>query len=699
MGVEIPQQQQRLKEHQTCCPNGCGPTKPRQDKSRDHRLHLKEQECAEKNRYAVSNHPFIVNVEPICEKPTDFEQFKNQIKSNQIKSIQIESRIQNPKSQISNLKSQISNPHIPPLPTFVIINFMNNEKIAKTLNQLADLLEFTGANAFRLRAYRNGGRIIKELPNSIQSMIEAEEDLTKLDGIGKSVAEKCHELVKTGKLKQMDDLLTKVPKTVLDLLKIPKLGPKKAAAIFNELGIATLEDLKAACEAGKVRELSGFAEKTEKQILEGISIAASANERILWANADLIVQRLKKHMSECDQIQQLEFAGSYRRGKETVGDLDILVDSIESAAVMDHFGSFDEITSVIVRGETKMSVRLEDEFQVDLRVVPADSFGAALQYFTGSKDHNVVVRGKAKQMGLRVNEWGVYDTTGKEEKWVAGKSEIDVYAALDLPYFEPEIREARREFGWAEKNELPELIGLKDIRGDLHMHTTATDGKNSIEEMADAARALGLKYICITDHSKRVAMANGLKDEEALAQWKEIDAINKRSKDSFIILKGIECDILESGEMDLSDEVLAQADFVIASIHYGQNQPRQQITDRITGALENPHVSMIAHPTGRLLNKREPYDVDMDAVFQAAKANKKLLELNANPIRLDLNEVYLQAAKTFGVPIVINTDAHRIRGLENMKYGIKQARRGCLAKQDVANTLTWKQMQKLIGKG
>jgi DNA polymerase (family 10) len=576
---------------------------------------------------------------------------------------------------------------------------MNNEKIAKTLNQLADLLEFTGANAFRLRAYRNGGRIIKELPNSIQSMIEAEEDLTKLDGIGKSVAEKCHELVETGKLKQMDDLLTKVPKTVLDLLKIPKLGPKKAAAIFNELGIATLEDLKAACEAGKVRELSGFAEKTEKQILEGISIAASANERILWANADLIVQRLKKHMSECDQIQQLEFAGSYRRGKETVGDLDILVDSIESAAVMDHFGSFDEITSVIVRGETKMSVRLEDEFQVDLRVVPADSFGAALQYFTGSKDHNVVVRGKAKQMGLRVNEWGVYDTTGKEEKWVAGKSEIDVYAALDLPYFEPEIREARREFGWAEKNELPELIDLKDIRGDLHMHTTATDGKNSIEEMADAARALGLKYICITDHSKRVAMANGLKDEEALAQWKEIDAINKRSKDSFIILKGIECDILESGEMDLSDEVLAQADFVIASIHYGQNQPRQQITDRITGALENPHVSMIAHPTGRLLNKREPYDVDMDAVFQAAKANKKLLELNANPIRLDLNEVYLQAAKTFGVPIVINTDAHRIRGLENMKYGIKQARRGCLAKQDVANTRTWKQMQKLIGKG
>jgi DNA polymerase (family 10) len=574
---------------------------------------------------------------------------------------------------------------------------MNNEKISNTLSQLADLLEFTGANAFRLRAYRNGARLIKELPDSIASMIEAGEDLTKLDGIGKGVSEKCHELVETGNLKQLDEILETVPRTVLDLLKVPKLGPKKCAALFNEMGIETLDQLKAACEAGEVRALSGFGEKTEKAILEGISIAAAANERILWANADKIVQRLREHMSDCKQVKQLEFAGSYRRGKETVGDLDMLVDSTKSDAVMDHFGKFDEITSVIVRGETKMSVRLDNEFQVDLRVVPKKSFGAALQYFTGSKDHNVLIRGRAKQMKLKINEWGVYDTSSDTEEWVAGKTEAEVYKTLNLPYFEPEIREARRELDWADKNQLPELVVLEDIVGDLHMHTTATDGKASIEEMADAARARGLKYIAITDHSQRVAMANGLDDKRALAQWKEIDKINKAAVDDFLILKGIECDILEAGGMDLPDKVLAKADFVIASVHYGQNQSRQQITDRITGALENPHVSMLAHPTGRLLNKREAYEVDIDAVFQSAKANKKLVELNANPIRLDLNDVYLLAAKTHGIPVVINTDAHRIKGLDNMKYGIKQARRGCLTADDVANTRDWKQLKKLIG--
>ena len=575
---------------------------------------------------------------------------------------------------------------------------MNNEKIANTLSQLADLLEFTGANAFRLRAYRNGSRLIKELPESIEAMIESGEDLTKLDGIGKGVSEKCIELVKTGNLKQLEEILETVPKTVLDLLKVPKLGPKKCAALFNEMGIETLEQLKAACEAGEVRSLSGFGEKTEAAILEGISIAAAANSRILWADADKIVQRLRRHMSSCAEAEQIEFAGSYRRGKETVGDLDMLVDSVDSNAVMDHFGKFDEITSLIARGDTKMSVRLENEFQVDLRVVPRKSYGAALQYFTGSKDHNVLIRGRAKQMGLKVNEWGVYETKDDNEKWIAGESETDVYETLHLPYFEPEIREARREFDWAERSELPVLIELEDILGDLHMHTTETDGKASIEEMAEAARNRGLKYIAITDHSKRVTMANGLDGERLLAQWNKIEKINKAAENDFLILKGIECDILEAGGMDLPDKVLAKADFVIASVHYGQNQPRQQITDRIIGALENPHVSMIAHPTGRLLNKREAYDVDIDAVFQAAKANKKLVELNANPVRLDLNDVHLLAAKTHGIPVVINTDAHRIAGLDNMKYGIKQARRGCLTAEDVANTRSWNKMKKMIGK-
>lgn len=573
---------------------------------------------------------------------------------------------------------------------------MNNDKISTTLHQLADLLEFTGANAFRLRAYRNGARVIKDLPESIEVMLARGDDLTKLDGIGKGVATKCKELVETGGLEQLEELLNEVPKTVLDLLRIPKLGPKKAAAIFNELGIATLEDLKDACESGKVRELSGFAEKTEKQILEGIEIAAAANQRILWSEADNIVTELREHMSQCKAVKQLEFAGSYRRGKETVGDLDMLATSKDANKVMDHFGEFEGIGSVIVRGETKMAVRHTNEFQIDLRVVPDRSFGAALQYFTGSKEHNVAVRGMAKQKGLKVNEWGVYRL--EDDEWVAGKTEKDVYSALGLPLFEPETREARSEFDWASKSKkLPKLIQLEDMQGDLHMHTTATDGKASIEEMADAARERGLNYIAITDHSKRVAMANGLDEEALLAQWKEIDKINKKSKDNFVILKGIECDILENGEMDLSDKVLAKGDFIIASVHYGQQQPRQQITDRIVGAIENPHISMVAHPTGRILNKREAYEVDMDAVFQAAKDHKKLLELNANPHRLDLHDAHLIKAKYYGVPIVINTDAHRIRGLDNMRYGIKQARRGCLTASDVANTLPWAKMKKLIG--
>lgn len=575
---------------------------------------------------------------------------------------------------------------------------MTNQKIAQTLEMLADLMEFQGANAFRLRAYRNGARVIREMPDSIGKFLENGEDLVQFDGIGKGVAAKCRELVETGKLEQLETILDEVPRTVLDLLNVPKLGPKKAAAVFNELGISNLEQLKTACIDGQVQQLTGFGAKTEKAILQGIAIAVAANQRILWSQADQVAADLRKHMVDCPSVNRLEFAGSYRRGQETVGDLDLLVDSTCATAVMDHFAEFDSINSTIVRGETKMSVRLENEFQVDLRVVPAASFGAALQYFTGSQAHNVLVRGRAKQMGKKINEWGVFQLEGDREQWLAGRTEQEVYEALELPLFPPEIREARRELEWAETGPLPVLIEPADIRGDLHMHTTATDGRATLQEMVDAAKAYGLRYIAITDHSKRVAMANGLDSDRLLAQWQEIDQLNQAMPDDFLVLKGIECDILESGGMDLPDNVLAQADWVIASLHYGQRQPRQQITDRIVGALKHPHVSMLAHPTGRLLNKREPYDVDMDAVFQAAEENRKLLELNANPRRLDLNDVHLLAAKTRGIPVVINTDAHRTEGLDDMKYGIKQARRGCLTAADVANTLPWDEMKKLIGR-
>ena len=577
---------------------------------------------------------------------------------------------------------------------------MTNSRIADIFDEIADLLEFQGSNPFRVRAYRNGARIIRDLPEPVTAVLaNATRQLTDLEGIGKDLAEKIQTLVETGELRQHQELLEQVPATVLDIMRVPGLGPKKAAALYKELNIVTLDQLKAACDAEQVRQLKGFGAKTEQKILHGISIAAAANERVYWAEADEVAQDVKSHLSSCPSITQLELAGSYRRGKETVGDLDILVVSADAAEVMNRLAEYADLSDVIGRGDTKMSIRTQKGLQIDVRVVPAESFGAALQYFTGSKDHNVVVRGLAKQRGLKINEYGVYRIDGDEEVYIAGATEAEVYATLGLPCFPPELRESRREFEWAAVGELPELISVDDIRGDLHMHTTATDGRASLEEMVAAARVRGLSYIAITDHSKRVSMARGLDSKRVLAQWKEIDSLNEQWQGEFLVLKGIECDILEAGGMDLPDDVLAQADWVLASVHYGQQQSREQITQRILGAIENPAVTAIAHPTGRILNRREAYEVDIDAVFSAAAKHGKLLELNANPARLDLHDVHCAAAKSHGIPIVINTDAHSIDGLDCMRYGILQARRAGLTKQDVANTRTWPQLQKLIASG
>jgi DNA polymerase (family 10) len=574
---------------------------------------------------------------------------------------------------------------------------MNNKQIADVFDQISDLLEFQGANPFRVRAYRNGARVIRDLNEPLSAMIEdGDRPLTDIDGIGKDLSVKITALVTTGELSQLNELLEQVPESVLALLRIPGLGPRKAAILYKDLGVASLDALRAACEAGQVRELKGFGQKTELLILQGMEIASAANQRILWAEADAIVAEIGEHFEACPSIQQLEFAGSYRRGRETVGDLDVLAVSDNHTEVMDCFGELPQCETVIGRGDTKMSIRTTSGLQIDLRVVPAESFGAALQYFTGSKDHNVVLRGMAHQRGLKINEYGVYRIDGDQQTYFAGRTEADVYATLDLPFFPPEIREARREFEWAEAGELPKLIELSDIRGDLHMHTTETDGKATLAEMVEAAQLRGLKYIAITDHSKRVTMARGLDPHRLRAQWKQVDKLNERLDGKFTVLKGIECDILEKGGMDLPDDVLAEADWVLASIHYGQNQPRNQITDRVLGALRNPHVTAIAHPTGRLINRRESYEIDMDAVFQAAAEHGKLLEINASPKRLDLDDVNASAARSHGIPIVINTDAHRTSGLDDMRYGVVQARRAGLTKEDIANTRTVKQLQKLI---
>jgi DNA polymerase (family 10) len=570
---------------------------------------------------------------------------------------------------------------------------MDNAAIAAVFEELAELLEFRGENPFRIRAYQNGARAIRDLDEPIhQIAADPQRDLSALTGIGKTLAEKIQTLLATGSLPQLIELREAVPEVVIAMARIPGLGAKKASKLHDELKLNSLDDLAAACREGKVATIKGFGKKTESAILDGLAIAKAASERIYWVAADHIVTLISDHMNKCECITQMQWAGSYRRRRETVGDLDLLAIATDRNAAMDHLESYPGRVSTIARGETKISIRVDKAFQVDMRLVDADQFGAALQYFTGSQAHNIHVRRIAKEKGLKVNEYGVFridndsqDKPGGETR-IAGATEADVYAAIGLPVFAPELREDRHEFEWATAGELPELIELDQIRGDLHMHTSATDGQNTIREMADAAIARGLQYIAITDHSKRVSVAGGLDSEKLLQQWKIIDEIRNEYEGRLTILKGIECDILEAGGMDLPDDVLCQGDWVLASVHFGQKQSRDEITDRILGAIENPHVNCIAHPTGRLINRREAYDVDMDAVMRSAKVHGKLLELNANPARLDLNDIHLAAAKRLGIPIVINTDAHNVEGLAAMRFGIMQARRGGLTESDVANT-------------
>ncbi len=574
---------------------------------------------------------------------------------------------------------------------------MDNAAIANVFDEMAELLEFRGENPFRIRAYKNGAKAIRELEESVESILaDSSRDLSEVPGIGKTLLEKTQTLVSTGSLPQLIKLREQVPEVVIQMARIPGLGAKKAAKLQTELKIDSLADLRKACQDDRVGKLKGFGAKTQQAILDGLEIAEAAAERIYWSKGDALAHSIGDHMKACKAVKQMEWAGSYRRGRETIGDLDLLVVASDRGEVMDHLEAYPDCSQTIGRGDTKISIRVGKAFQVDMRVVEADQFGAALQYFTGSQAHNIHTRRIAKDKGLKINEYGVFNV--EDDSRVAGASEEEVYAAIGLPWIDPELREDRYEFEWAEQNQLPELIKLSDIRGDLHMHTSATDGTATIREMADAAIERGLSYIAITDHSQRVSMAMGLDPKRLREQWRMIDEIRDEYDGRLVILKGIECDILEKGGMDLPDDCLAEGDWVLASVHYGQKQPRDQITERILGAIENPNVTCIAHPTGRLINRRPPYDVDMEAVMKAAKANGTLMELNANPARLDLNDNHLAAAKRLGIPIVISTDAHSIDGLDVMRFGIKQARRGSLTRQDVANTRAWPAMKKLLTK-
>ena len=587
---------------------------------------------------------------------------------------------------------------------------MTNSEIASVFDHVADLLDYQGGNVFRVRAYRNAAHTIGGLVEPLAAVrADTTRSLTDLDGIGDDLAGKIEELLDTGRLPLLEELKVQVPAAAFELMRVPGLGPKKVKQLVDALGIDSLEALEQACREKRVESVKGFGAKTQATILDNMAFAKDpAHARMLWNDADSIVQDVLGWMRQCPEARQVEGAGSWRRGRETVGDLDVVVDSSGAAAVMDHLERWHGMAAVLQRGDTKTSIRGPRDIQIDLRVVAEDSFGAALQYFTGSKEHNVKLRSRARDRGLTINEYGVHKLNASADGHhtrgdvLAGRSEAEVYEAVGLPWIPPELREGSDEFDRAERGALPTLVELADIRGDLHMHTTATDGEDTLADMVRAAIGRGLEYIAITDHGQRVTMARGLDRTRLLRQWEEIDRLNESlaadGPPPITVLKGIEVDMLEKGGLDLPDEVLARADWVVASLHYGQQQPRDRITARIIEAIENPFVRVIGHPTGRLINRRPAYDVDINAVIQAAARTGTFLEINANPWRLDLDDRHAAAARQAGVPVVISTDAHSIRGLDVMRCGILQARRAGLEKSHVANTRSLADLRRLMAK-
>ncbi len=568
---------------------------------------------------------------------------------------------------------------------------MQNATLAQWFEELADRLEIQGANPFRVRAYRNAARTFADHPEPLAEIVSAGRSLQELPGIGQDLADKAATLITTGSLPQLEELRAQIPQGVLDMLRIPGLGPKKAAVLFHELAITSLDQLRAAAESGAVAGLKGFGKKTAQAILEGLQLAAAAGERVYLAEAKAVSDEIVAGLLTVPGVYQAAAAGSVRRRNETIGDLDVLATAADSAAAMDFLAAHALVEKVLARGDTKQRVRLKSGLELDLRVVADASYGAALQYFTGSKEHNILVRKRALERGLKINEYGVY----RDDILVAGHTEDDVYAAIGLPWIPPELREGQREMELAETGRLPRLIELADIRGDLHSHTTATDGQATIREMIAAAQRRGLEYFAITDHSKRVTMANGLDADRLRAHWREIEQV-RRDFSGIEVLRGIECDILEDATLDLDDEVLAEADWVVAVLHYGLKQPAEQVTRRLLSAIANPYVSVIGHPTARIVGKRPPVAANMEDVLKAAADQGVMMEINAHPSRLDLDDVLAASAKTLGIPLVISTDAHSVNGFDVMQYGVYQARRAGLEAADVANTRPWHEFRQLL---
>jgi len=568
---------------------------------------------------------------------------------------------------------------------------IKNSDIADVFDRIADYLEIEGENPFKIRAYRNASRTIRGLGAEIRDMQASGQELTELPGIGKELAAKIVEILETGTAQALEKLKQKVPAGVIEMLQVPNLGPKRVSALYHELKIESLPALKDAAEAGRVRGLAGFGAKIEQHIRKALNVLARRPARVGIAAADLQVERLAAYLRQVPGVAAVAVAGSFRRCRETVGDIDILVTAGEDSPVMERFAGFEGVQQVLARGETKSSLVLRSGLQVDLRRVAPESFGAALQYFTGSQAHNIAVRGLGRQRGLKINEYGVFEG----EKRIAGETEESVYLALDLAWIPPELREDRGEIEAAREGRLPELVEAADIQGELHAHTTATDGRNSLEEMALGAKRRGLKYLAVTDHSQYLKMVGGLDERRLQAQIEDIDRLNAKLK-GIRLLKGIEAEILEDGSLDLPDSVLKELDIVVGSIHNRFRLPVRQQTERILRAMDHRFFSILGHPSGRLINEREPYAVDMTAVIQKAAERGCFLELNANPQRLDLTDIYCQMAKAAGVLVAINTDAHSVEDFGQLVYGVGQARRGWLEKKDVLNTRPLKELTRLL---
>lgn len=580
---------------------------------------------------------------------------------------------------------------------------MDNRAIANIFYETADLMEVANEDSFRIRSYRRAAEALEGHPTQIRDIIGDEKAVLAIPGIGKGMLLNLKEVLNSGELKLHQQLIKKYQPGMLELLKISGLGPKTVALIWDAYQVADVAGVEKLAREGKLRELPRLSAKSEEKILKGIEDYRRISGRYHLDEADATAQKIIEHLSGLKGVEKITPAGSLRRGRETVGDLDILVTgngccvgAPEREAIIDHIVSFPGVAEVIAKGDNKVSFRMRNGMQVDVRLLPPESFGAAMQYFTGSKNHNVTLRQRALKMGLTLNEYGLAEVEGGNV--VASETEEEVYKKLKLAYIPPELRENCGEIEAAANAHLPELIELADIQGDVHMHTVETDGKCTIEEMAEAARDRGYKYMAITDHSKNLAFANGLDDKRAEQHIKRIRAAGKNLP-GIKILAGIEVDILADGELDLSDDVLAQMDIVIGSVHSHFNQEPKMMTDRLLRALENKHISLIGHPTGRILLRRDAYGFDMDAVLKAAAKAGVAMEHNAYPDRLDLNDVHLRMAKERGVKIIINTDAHHTSHMEKMKYGVLQLRRAWLTKSDVLNTLPTEQFAKAVKRG